>query len=92
MLYKHGGVWLDLRGTPASDPQGMGLEAMVHHFKKGIPPLLFCGGGQHREKFGGEYGEIINGFMLSAPGLEVWQLVWSLAADMIESYPERWSN
>ena len=29
------------------------------------PPLLFCYGGQHEEKFGGRYGEIINGFMMS---------------------------
>ena len=47
-------------------------------------------GGQHREKFGNEYGEIINGFLMSAPGKDLWVEVLTLICDMLETYPQRW--
>ena len=90
VLYTYGGMWLDLRGAPAMDEEGVGLEAVPRHFNGVPPPLLFCYGGQHKEKFGGLYGEIINGFMMSAPGLAIWRDVWNRVVDMIRSYPERW--
>ena len=70
VLYKHGGMWLDLRGVPARDDKGIGLEGVTEHFNGMPPPLVFCYGGQHKEKFNGLHGEMINGFMMSAPELE----------------------
>ena len=90
VLYTYGGMWLDLRGTPALDEEGIGLEAVPRHFNGVPPPLLFCNGGQHKEKLGGLHGEIMNGFMMSAPGLSIWRDVWNRAVDMISSYPGRW--
>ncbi|CAK0908122.1 unnamed protein product, partial [Prorocentrum cordatum] len=90
VLCKFGGMWLDLRGAPADDADGIGLEAVPRHFGGTPPPLLFCYGGQHKEKFGGLHGEIINGFMMGCPGLQVWQDAWRRAVGMICSYPDRW--
>jgi len=90
VLHKHGGMWLDLRGAPAHDEGGIGLEGVNQHFKGKPPPLVLCYGGQHREKFGGQHGEIISGFMMSAPGLPVWITVWKHTAEMVRTYPERW--
>ena len=53
-------------------------------------PFLLCYGGQHKDKFGGQHGEIINGFMMSAPGLAAWKGVWRHTAEMVRTYPERW--
>ena len=90
VLYRHGGLWLDLRGALARDSQGLGLEAVVRHFDGTPPPLLLCYGGQHREKFGGRHGEIINGFLMSAPHLEIWKRALERTADMVGTYPARW--
>ena len=92
VLHKHGGMWLDLRGAPACDDKGVGLEGVTQHFNGLPPPILLCYGGQHKEKFNGEHGEMINGFMMSAPGVSVWKSVWKHTAEMVRTYPERWRS
>ena len=74
------------------DDQGLGLDAVTQHFNGSPPPLVFCYGGQHKEKFNGEHGEMINGFMMSAPGVSVWKSVWKHTAEMVRTYPERWRS
>ena len=90
VLFEHGGMWLDLRCAPARDNEGIGLEGVNQHFRGRPPPLVFCYGGRHREKFANQHGEIISGFMMSAPGLAVWMAVWKHIAEMVKTYPERW--
>ena len=42
VLFAYGGMWLDLRGMPANDPEGIGLETVPRHVQGPLPPLLFC--------------------------------------------------
>ena len=49
--------------------------------------------GQHKEKFGGAYGQISNGWMASAgPKLGIWKLVMRKAIRMAADYHERAST
>jgi hypothetical protein len=57
-----------------------------------VPEFLLIYGGQHKAKFNNEYGEILNGFLMSAPGLSIWQQVIDHICGMIESYPQRWKE
>ena len=89
MLYKHGGMWQDLCGAPARGDEGVVLEGARRHSIGTPPPLVFCYGGQRKEKFGGQHGEIAHGFVMSAPGLALWTAVWRHAAEAVTTYPER---
>jgi hypothetical protein len=96
LMWKRGGVWLDLRGNVSDDPSGLGLEALVRPFniENGhlVPDFLLIYEGQHKQKFDNVYGEILNGFLMSAPGLSIWQAVIDRICGMIESYPQRWKD
>ena len=37
ILYKYGGMWLDLRGTPSQDPGDIGLETVPRFFNSLVP-------------------------------------------------------
>ena len=94
LMWRRGGVWLDLRGNVSDDPSGFGLESLVRPFDLEndalVPDFLLIYGGQHKEKFNNAYGEIINGFLMSVPGMAIWErVIWHICS-MIESYPERW--
>ena len=96
LMLQRGGVWLDLRGNVSDDPGGFGLESLVRPFniENGHlgPDFLLIYGGQHKQKFDNVYGEILNGFLMSAPGLSIWQAVIDRICGMIESYPQRWKD
>ena len=92
LLWKYGGLWLDLRGVPSEDEEKIGLETIFRKVGGKPPPLLLerCGG-FHKEKFGGEFGQICNGWMMSAPKLDIWRHVLQRAIRMIGDYHERCS-
>ena len=96
LMSNRGGLWLDLRGNVSDDPSRLGLEALVGSFniEDGdlVPDFLLIYGGQHKENFDNVYGEILNGFLMSAPGLPIWQAVIDHICGMIESYPQRWKD
>ena len=96
LMFTRGGVWLDLRGNVSDDPLGLGLESLVRNLNVAngycVPEFLLIYGGQHKAKFNNEYGEILNGFLMSAPGLSIWQQVIDHICGMIESYPQRWKE
>ena len=96
LMFTRGGVWLDLRGNVSDDSSGLGLEALVKHFNLAngevVPDFLLIYDGQHKEKFHNSYGEILNGFLMSAPGLPIWQQVIHYVCNLIESYPQRWKD
>jgi hypothetical protein len=96
LMFTRGGVWLDLRGNVTDDPLGLGLESLVRNLNVAngycVPEFLLIYGGQHKAKFNNEYGEILNGFLMSAPGLSIWQQVIDHICGMIESYPQRWKE
>jgi hypothetical protein len=96
LMFSRGGVWLDLRGNVSEDPSGLGLEALVKHLNLAngrlVPDFFLIYGGQHKEKFHNEYGEILNGFLMSAPGLPIWKQVIDYICGLIESYPQRWKD
>ena len=90
VLFLHGGVWLDLRGTPRDDPENIGLETIPRFFQNKPPPLLFQNGGQHKHLFNNECGEIMNGFIMSIPSHPIFPTVCLLMIKMIDDYPRRW--
>ena len=95
ILYKYGGMWLDLQGTPSKDPHGIGLETVPRFFNGPLPPLLFQYGGDWKKELNlkkKKYGEIMNGFMMSRDHHPVWRDVLSLQVKMLRSYPQRWQQ
>ena len=96
LISKRGWVWLDLRGNVSRDPVRLGLESLVRPFdmENGqlVPDFLLIYEGQHKQKFNNAHGEILNGFLMSAPGLSIWETVIEHICGMIESYPERWKD
>ena len=90
LLYMYGGLWLDLRGRPSVDKEMIGLDQIFRKFQGAPPPIILerCGG-FHKEKFGGTFGQISNGWMASARQLLIWQLVIDKAVRMVADYHER---
>ena len=99
LLYRYGGLWLDLRASPSDVDNDLGLEQIFARFEGAPPPLMLQHDGSHKKKFKmyprmrkTKFGQISNSWMCSAKNLQVWLEVMKRAINMVNDYHSRASR